>query len=62
MRELESAGVARLSVGPGLIKASLTRMREIAVDLQSYGPYDALTRDLITSAEVRRARLVAGEP
>ncbi len=54
MRELESAGIARLSLGPGLIKASLTTMRRIALDLKNYGSYDAFTRDAMSSEELRQ--------
>ncbi len=53
LRELEDAGIARLSLGPGLMRASLTRMREIAVELQSYGSFDSFTRDMITNDEIR---------
>lgn len=35
MRELEAAGISRLSLGPGLIKASLTVMKKIALELQN---------------------------
>ena len=35
------------------MRASLTRMREIAVELQSYGSFDSFTRDMITNDEIR---------
>ncbi len=53
LRELEDAGIARLSLGPGLMRASLTRMRKIAVELQNYGSFDSFTRDMITNDEIR---------
>ncbi len=53
LRELEDAGIARLSLGPGLMRASLTTMRKIAVELQSYGSFDSFTRDMITNDEIR---------
>ena len=37
LRELEEAGIARVSLGPALMWASLTVMRNIAVQLQNYG-------------------------
>ncbi len=53
LRELEDAGIARISLGPGLLRASLTTMRKIAVELQSYGSFDSFTRDMITNDEIR---------
>ncbi|MCZ6571270.1 MAG: isocitrate lyase/phosphoenolpyruvate mutase family protein, partial [Deltaproteobacteria bacterium] len=53
LRELEDVGIARLSLGPGLMRASLTRMRKIAVELQNYGSFDSFTRDMITNDEIR---------
>ena len=53
LRELEDAGIARLSLGPALIWASLTAMRQIAVELQNYGSFDSFTRDMITTDEIR---------
>ena len=52
--ELEDAGIARLSLGPALIWASLTVMRKIAVELQNYGSFDLFTRDMITTDEIRQ--------
>ena len=57
LRELEAAGIARLSLGPALIWASLTTMRKIAVELQNYGSFDSFTRDMITTdPDLRRGR------
>ena len=53
LRELEAAGIARVSLGPAFMWAALTAMRNIAVSLQSYGSFDAFTRDVITMDEVR---------
>ena len=52
--ELEDAGVARLSLGPALMWASLTLMRKIAVELQNYGSFDLFTRDMITTDEIKQ--------
>ena len=60
LRELEDAGVARLSLGPALMWASLSVMRTIAVDLQRYGSFDPFTRDMITTDEIRE--YVSREP
>jgi 2-methylisocitrate lyase-like PEP mutase family enzyme len=53
LRELEAAGIARLSLGPGLMWASLTVMKKIAVELQNYGSFDLFTRDIITTDEIK---------
>lgn len=53
MRELEQAGISRLSLGPGLIRASLDRMREVARALQAYGSYESFTQNVMTSGEIR---------
>jgi 2-methylisocitrate lyase-like PEP mutase family enzyme len=60
LRELEAAGIARLSLGPALIWASLTTMRKIAVELRNYGSFDSFTRDMITTDEIRQ--YVSKEP
>jgi len=54
MRDLEAAGIARLSVGPGLLRSSLTAMRRVAQGLLRYEGYEAFTRDAMTSDEIRR--------
>ncbi len=53
LRELEDAGIARVSLGPALMWASLTVMRKIAVELQNYGSFDLFTHDMITPDEIR---------
>ena len=60
LRELEDAGIARLSLGPAVFWASLTLMREIAQELRSYGSFDRFTRDVITPDEIRQ--FVSSEP
>jgi 2-methylisocitrate lyase-like PEP mutase family enzyme len=54
LRELEAAGIARVSLGPALMWASLSTMRKIAVDLQNYGSFEPFTRDVITTDEIRQ--------
>ena len=51
LQDLESLGIARASLGPGLIKASLTAMRSVARDLLSGAPYDRFTTEAISTAE-----------
>jgi 2-methylisocitrate lyase-like PEP mutase family enzyme len=53
LRELEAAGIARVSLGPALMWAALTAMKKVAVELQSYGSFDSFTRDMITTDEIR---------
>jgi 2-methylisocitrate lyase-like PEP mutase family enzyme len=54
MRELEDAGISRLSVGPWMLKAALTKMKSVAETLKGYGPYDVFTDGTLTTEEVRR--------
>jgi len=54
LRELEGAGIARVSLGPALMWASLSTMRKIALDLQNYGSFDPFTREVITTDEIRQ--------
>jgi 2-methylisocitrate lyase-like PEP mutase family enzyme len=54
LRELEAAGIARLSLGPGLMWASLSIMKKIARELQNYGSFDLFTRDMITTEEIKQ--------
>jgi 2-methylisocitrate lyase-like PEP mutase family enzyme len=60
MRDLEAAGVSRLSVGPGLLRASVTAMKRIAEDLRDHGSYEAFTTEVLSSDEIRR--LVSAAP
>jgi 2-methylisocitrate lyase-like PEP mutase family enzyme len=54
MRDLEALGINRLSLGPGFLKAALTAMKNVALNLKDYGSYDAFTRDVISSAEMQQ--------
>jgi 2-methylisocitrate lyase-like PEP mutase family enzyme len=54
MKQLEDAGISRLSVGPGLLKASLTTIKRVAMDLKAYGSYESFTRDVISNEEILR--------
>lgn len=47
------ARIARLSIGPGLIRASFAAMRSAAAALQNYGSYDSFTTDAVTSDDIR---------
>lgn len=52
LKELEAAGIARVSLGPSLIWATMTVMKKIAQELQAYGSFDLFTRDIISSEDV----------
>jgi 2-methylisocitrate lyase-like PEP mutase family enzyme len=52
LRELEDAGIARVSLGPSLMWATLTLMRNIAVDLQNYGSFEPFTKDMMPQDEI----------
>jgi 2-methylisocitrate lyase-like PEP mutase family enzyme len=52
--ELEAAGISRLSLGPGLLKASLTVMKGVAEELLARGSYEAFTRDVISNEDIQR--------
>jgi 2-methylisocitrate lyase-like PEP mutase family enzyme len=54
MRELEAAGVSRLSLGPGLLKASVTTLRDIARELLEYGSYARFTDEAMSSTQIRK--------
>lgn len=53
LEELEEAGIARVSLGPALMWATLTTMRNIAVGLQNYGSFEPFTKDMISSDDIR---------
>lgn len=53
MRDLEDAGISRLSLGPWLLKTSLTAMKRVALSLKEYGPFELFTGDAIANDEVR---------
>jgi hypothetical protein len=52
IRELEDAGISRLSLGPGLLKATFKAMKEVAELLQRGGSYESFTRDAPSSDEI----------
>lgn len=54
LQELEEAGIARLSLGPALMWASLTMMRKVAVELQNHGSFDLFTRDMIATDDIKQ--------
>jgi 2-methylisocitrate lyase-like PEP mutase family enzyme len=53
-RELETIGISRLSVGPGLLQAGLTAMRQAALELRHPGTHDLITRDAMSTADIRQ--------
>lgn len=54
MRELEEIGISRLSLGPGLLKTSLTAMKKVAEALKCFGSYELFTENIIASAEIQQ--------
>ena len=54
MKDLEELGIARLSLGPSLLKSALTKMREVAHALQNYQNYDLFTENVLSSDEIVR--------
>lgn len=52
--ELERLGVARVSVGSGLHRATLALVRRAAVELRDHGTYAAFAQDTLTFAEAQR--------
>ena len=52
MRDLEELGIARLSLGPSLLKSALTKMKEVALSLQNYENYDLFTENVLSSDEI----------
>jgi 2-methylisocitrate lyase-like PEP mutase family enzyme len=53
MQELEKIGISRLSLGPSLLKAALTKMREVVDSLLNYEGYNTFANpDIISSSEI----------
>jgi 2-methylisocitrate lyase-like PEP mutase family enzyme len=52
--ELERLGVARVSIGSGAMRATMTLTRKIAEELRGPGTYELFTRDVITHAQVNQ--------
>ena len=59
MPELEAIRISRLSLGPGFLKASLTAMKRVALELKNYSSYDSFTKDVMTSEEI--VKLIEGK-
>lgn len=51
---IEAAGIARLSLGPGLLRAALTAMRDAVREIREEGSLRAVTAGAMSSDEVRR--------
>jgi len=54
LAELAAAGIARLSLGPNLIKTAFTAVRDAARHLREHGTYEPFTRDVMSGDEVER--------
>jgi len=54
LADLEAAGITRLSLGPGLLKASLTTMKRVAEGLRQGGSYEAFTSGVVTNDEIKK--------
>lgn len=54
LSELKAAGVKRLSLGPGFLKAALTYMKKAALELKNTGNLDLFTRDVLSTADIRK--------
>ncbi|MGH9794246.1 MAG: isocitrate lyase/PEP mutase family protein [Candidatus Acidiferrales bacterium] len=54
IRELEKAGVARVSLGSGPMRATLSVLRRIADELKQTGTYRAFTEGAMTYAEANQ--------
>jgi 2-methylisocitrate lyase-like PEP mutase family enzyme len=53
IKELQQLGIARLSLGPSLLKAAVTKMREVVVSLKNNEGYGSfINEDTISSAEI----------
>jgi 2-methylisocitrate lyase-like PEP mutase family enzyme len=52
MRELERIGVQRLSLGPGLMRASFATMKAVAKGLLAYESYDRFTTDVPAGRDI----------
>jgi 2-methylisocitrate lyase-like PEP mutase family enzyme len=59
VRELQDLGVARLSLGSGLMKATLALMKKVADELSEKGTYSALLDALLPLSETAAAYAMA---
>jgi 2-methylisocitrate lyase-like PEP mutase family enzyme len=60
LRELEAAGIARVSLGPALMWATQALMKKVGRELQQYGSFDVFAADMMTMDEIRQ--FVSREP
>jgi 2-methylisocitrate lyase-like PEP mutase family enzyme len=51
--ELARLGVARISFGSGMMRATLARLRRVAHELLEHGTYTSMTQDTISGTELR---------
>ena len=55
MKKLEDLGIARLSLGPALLRAALSKMREVMQELLDYRDYASFTgSEILSSPDVRK--------
>jgi 2-methylisocitrate lyase-like PEP mutase family enzyme len=59
VRELQDLGVARLSLGSALMKATLALIKKVAEELSQYGTYNLLLNALTPPADVLQAYKMA---
>lgn len=59
VRELQELGVARVSLGSGVMKATLALMKKVADELLAHGTYQALQEVMTPSSEAARAYRMA---
>jgi len=53
MQELEQMGISRLSLGPSLLKAALTKIQEVVNSLKNYEGYESFTNpDILSSSDI----------
>jgi 2-methylisocitrate lyase-like PEP mutase family enzyme len=59
VKELQDLGVARLSLGSGLMKATLALIKKVADELSEDGTYDILLNTLTPHADAAKAYAMA---
>ena len=59
VRELQDLGVARLSLGSGLMKATLALMKKVADELRDKGTYNILSDTFTPLPEAAKAYKMA---
>ena len=50
--ELEAIGVGRLSLGPNLLRATYTTLRDVAQDLLDRGTYERFTNNVMSGSDL----------